>query len=71
MLLSDPDRVYTLSAPMIIVMISLAVIGIRFITSTHRNVVRFEMPDQTLTWRSPAIDFDSKADAALAVRQHA
>jgi hypothetical protein len=71
MLLSDPDRVYTLSAPMIIVMISLAVIGIRFFTSTHRHVVRFEMPDQTLTWRSPAIDFDSKADAALAVRQHA
>jgi hypothetical protein len=71
MLLSDPDRVYTQSAPMIIGVISLAVIGIRFITSTHRHVIRFEMPDETFTWRSPAIDFKSKAGAAYAVREYA
>lgn len=71
MLLTDSGRPNTQSAPLIVGVIALAVIGIRFITSTHRHVIRFEMPDETFTWRSPAIDFDSRADAAHAVQEYA
>jgi hypothetical protein len=71
MLLTNSWQPNTQSAPLIVGVIALTVIGIRFITSTHRHVVRFEMPEETFTWRSPAIDFDSKADAARAVQDYA
>jgi len=59
------------SGPLIIVVVAFASIGWRFVTSIHRHVVRFEMPDRTYIWRSPAIDFESKKEAAHAVREHA
>ena len=58
-------------APLIVGAIALLAFGVRFITSTHRHVVNFEMPDQVLSWRSPAIDYRSKAEAARAVREFA
>jgi len=57
--------------PLIIGAIALLTFGVRFITSTHRHVIDFEMPDQVLSWRSPAIDYKSKAEAAHAVREFA
>ena len=57
--------------PFIIGPIASMTFFIRFITSTHRHVLYFEMPDQVLTWRSPAIDYKSKAEAAHAVREFA
>ena len=57
--------------PFIIGPIATTTFVIRFITSTHRHVINFEMPDQVLTWRSPAIDYKSKAEAAHAVREFA
>lgn len=56
---------------LIIVMIALVTFGVRFSTSTHRHYIRFDLPDQTFHWRSPAIDFKSKAGAAHAVRDYA
>jgi len=70
-LATDLDDFSAESAPLIIAAIGLVVIGIRFITSTHRHIIRFEMPDETLIWRSPAIDFKSKAEAAHAVCEYA
>jgi hypothetical protein len=58
-------------APLIIGMIMLVTMGLRLIMSTHRHVIRFEMPDETLVWRAPPIDFKSKAGAAHAVREYA
>ena len=71
MLATDLDDFSAESAPLIIAAIGLIAIGIRFVTSTHRHIIRFEMPDETLIWRSPAIDFKSKAEAAHAVREYA
>lgn len=59
------------SGPVVIVIIAFASIGGRFITSIHRHVIRFEMPGETLIWRSPAIDFKSKTEPAHAVREYA
>ena len=56
---------------LLIAAIALLTFGARFITSTHRHVINFEMPDQVLRWRSPAIDYKFKADAAHAVRNFA
>jgi hypothetical protein len=53
---------------LVIGLIAVLVIGVRFITSTHRHVINFEMPDQVLSWRSPATDYRFKAEAAHAVR---
>jgi hypothetical protein len=58
-------------APAIIALVALVSFGVRFVTSTQRHVIRFDMPDETLDWRSPAIDFKSKSEAAGAVREHA
>lgn len=63
----DPAAV----TPLIVGMVALASFGVRLVTSTHRHVIRFEMPAETLTWRSPAIDFRAKAAAANAVREFA
>ena len=57
--------------PVIVALVAFLTIGIRFITSTHRHVIRFEMPDEMLKWRSPAIDYKYKAEAAHAVREFA
>jgi hypothetical protein len=57
--------------PFIIGPIASTTFFIRFITSTHRHVLNFEMPDRVLSWRSPAIDYKSKAAAAQAVREFA
>jgi hypothetical protein len=57
--------------PLIVGLIATLVFGIRFITSTHRHIINFEMPDGVLSWRSPAIDYKSKAEAAHAVREFA
>jgi hypothetical protein len=65
------DEITTKGTPLIIGAIASVSLGARFITSTHRHVIRFEMPDETLVWRSPAIDFDSKREAARAVRVYA
>jgi len=56
---------------LIIAIVICATVGVRFITSIHRHVMHFEMPGETLTWRSPAIDFKSKAAAARAIRDYA
>jgi hypothetical protein len=56
---------------LVIGLIALLTIGIRFITSTHRHVINFEMPDEVLSWRSPAIDYREKAEAAHAIREYA
>lgn len=56
------------ATPLIIGAIACTSFGVRMVTSTHRHVIRFEMPDEVLTWRSPAIDYDSKAEAAHDVR---
>ena len=63
----DPAKTTALT----IGMIALVSFGVRLATSTHRHVIRFEMPGETLTWRSPAIDFKEKAGAAQAVREFA
>jgi hypothetical protein len=65
------DEISGVSAPLIIAIIVLVSLGARFVTSTHRHIIRFEMPDETLIWRSPTIDFKSKAEAAHAVRDYA
>ncbi len=57
--------------PLIVGLVATLTFGFRFITSTHRHVVNFEMPDRVLSWRSPAIDYRSRADAAHAVREFA
>ena len=61
----------TVTAPLVIAALGLLALGIRFGSSTHRHVIHFEMPDEVLTWRSPAIDYKSKAQAAHAVRDYA
>lgn len=71
MLALDPDRLSAENGPIIILAIGLVTFGIRFATSVHRHILTFRMPDETLTWRSPAIDFKSKAEAAHAVRDFA
>ena len=55
----------------IVVVIALVTFAVRFTTSTHRHYIEFEMPERSLHWRSPAIDFKSKAGAAHAVRDYA
>ena len=57
--------------PLIIGAIACLTLGVRFVTSTHRHIINFEMPGQVLTWRSPAIDYKYKAEAAHAVRAFA
>jgi hypothetical protein len=57
--------------PLIIGTIMLVTFGIRFATSTHRHLIRFEMADEVLEWESPPIDFNSKAADARAVREFA
>ena len=71
MLATDPNGLSAESGPLIIAMIGLSTFGIRFITSIHRHIMLFEMPGETLVWRSPAIDFKSKAGAAQAVQDYA
>ncbi len=71
MLVTGLDDISAESAPLIIAIIALVSLGVRFITSTHRHIIRFEMPDEILIWRSPTIDFKSKAGAARAVREYA
>lgn len=61
----------TVGAPLVIAALGLVALGIRFSSSTHRHVFRFNMPDETLVWRSPAIDYKFKAPAAHAVREYA
>jgi hypothetical protein len=56
---------------LVIGLIAALAIGVRFVTSTHRHVINFEMPDQVLSWRSPATDYRFKAEAAHAVRDFA
>jgi len=58
-------------APAIIALVALLSFGVRFVTSTRRHLIRFEMPGEILDWRSPAIDFKLKSDAAIAVCEHA
>jgi hypothetical protein len=70
-LLTGSEDISAESGPVVIVIIAFASIGGRFITSIHRHVIRFEMPDRTFIWRSPAIDFKSKTEPAHAVREHA
>jgi len=57
--------------PLIIGMIMLVTFAIRFATSTHRHLIRFEMPDEVLEWESPPIDFNTKAGEARAVQDFA
>lgn len=71
MLVANSENFFEKGAPLIIAVVALISIGVRFITSTHRHVIRFEMPGEVLVWRSPAIDFKSKAEAAHAVRDYA
>jgi len=71
MLLAGVNDMVEQGGPLIIGTIASVTIGIRFVTSTHRHVIRFELPDQTLTWRSPAIDIKSRVTAAHAVREYA
>ena len=56
---------------LVIGLIAVLAIGMRFVTSTHRHVINFKMPDQVLSWRSPATDYSFKAEAAHAVRDFA
>ena len=56
---------------LVIGLIAVSVIGVRFVTSTHRHVINFEMPDQVLHWRSPAIDYKERAEDAHAIREFA
>lgn len=67
----DPNKISAESGPIIVLAIGLVTLGVRLITSTHRHILRFEMPEETLVWRSPAIDFDFKAEAAQAVQSYA
>jgi hypothetical protein len=71
LLATDPEPMAVENGPLIIMTIGLVTFGIRFSTSIHRHILRFHMPDQTLIWRSPAIDYKSKAEAAHAVREFA
>lgn len=57
--------------PLVIGAIASIAMGIRFATSTHRHIIEFQMPDRVLSWRSPAIDYRSRAAAAGAVRAFA
>jgi hypothetical protein len=59
------------AAPAVIALVALVAFGVRFGTSTRRHVIRFDMPDEMLDWRSPAIDFKLKSEAASAVREQA
>jgi hypothetical protein len=59
------------TAPAIVAAVALVSFGVRLVTSTRRHVIHFEMPGETLDWRSPAIDFKSKSGAAGAVRDYA
>lgn len=56
---------------LVIGLIATLAFGARLVTSTHRHVINFEMPDEVLHWRSPAIDYKEKAEAAHAVREFA
>ena len=71
MLLSGSDGGAQDFRALVIGLIAVSVFGVRFITSAHRHVIQFEMPDQVLSWRSPAIDYKYKAGAAQAVREFA
>lgn len=65
------NKITAESGPILGLAIGLITLGVRLVTSTHRHRLRFEMPEETLIWRSPAIDFDYKAEAAAAVRNYA
>lgn len=56
---------------LILLFIVLVTFGVRLTTSTHRHYLQFDMPEETFHWRSPAIDFKSKASAAHAVSEYA
>lgn len=56
-------------APVIVFLVALVSLGVRLTTSTHRHLIRFDMPGEVLDWRSPAIDFKSKSGVAKAVRE--
>ena len=56
---------------LVIGLIAVLTFGVRFITSIHRHVINFEMPDQVLHWRSPAIDYKERKEAAHAIRDFA
>ena len=71
LLATDPEGINTENAPFIVAVVAFITLGIRFATSTHRHIMHFEMPGETLTWRSPATDFKFKAEAAHAVREFA
>ena len=71
MLAIDPDRFTAENGPLIVACVGLLTFGIRFGTSTHRHILHFQMPDELLTWRSPATDYKFKAEAAHAVRNYA
>jgi hypothetical protein len=68
MLVLDGEPVTARTAPLIILLIALVSFGVRLVTSTRRHLLRFDMPGEVLDWRSPAIDFESKAAAARSVR---
>ena len=55
--------------PVIVFLVALVSFGLRLSTSTRRHLIRFDLPGEVLDWRSPAIDFKSKAGAAEAVRK--
>jgi len=71
MLVTDSKGISSDSTPLLFAAIMFLTIGVRFITSTHRHIIYFEMPDEILKWRSPAIDYKYKAEAARAVRDFA
>jgi hypothetical protein len=57
--------------PLLIGSIMCLTFGVRFVTSTKRHIIRFVMPDEVLKWKSPPIDFKSRAESAHAVRTFA
>jgi hypothetical protein len=71
MLAIDPNRFSAENGPLIVACVGLLTFGIRFGGSTHRHILRFQMPDELLTWRSPATDYQLKAEAAQSVRNYA
>jgi hypothetical protein len=71
MLLTSEDGISADSAPVFLMILALITIGARFATSTHRHVIRFDMPEETLFWRSPPVDFEHKEKDALAVIEFA
>ena len=71
LLVFGDEPVNARTAPVIVLLVALVSFGVRLVTSTRRHLIRFDMPDETLDWRSSAIDFKSKLAAATAVRDFA